>query len=275
MLATAHAGTTNAPDTHTEETRPVRMLVPTERRSDFWLSQTDMLHASNLGVTRNTTDTELAALVDDAAKFDALAAAPAGHLYRLRAALRQPRDIAEAREWGYRIPGGINREEFEENPRKRLGWWWVEDPELTETAAQRRDRLTTDERIVDMKGAARVLSRAYITTKDLKVEADEIRRVLNPHDTTHLESAVRQLSLENPGLDVDTIREQLLAKARKDLLKAFPPRRDRAGQSDLFAIADVARFGRDTTRLDRWYEHATVKQSGRPKGSKTRRRKTS
>jgi hypothetical protein len=273
MLATtADTAGIPIPATDASETRPVRLLVPTVRRNDYWLSPEDTLRASDLGVTRHTSDEELDGLVDAAA--DLLVAVssedPATWLRRIRDMLRSPRDIAEAHQWGFIVPREENIQEFDTNARKRLGWWMVYDPKHTETRAQRRARYLADQRLIDMKGFARVLGRAYITVKDLKFEADEIRRILE-NEEYRLEKAA-ELATEL-GVSVEEAAAQLRAKADEDILKAMPVRRDRAGQSDLWFVSDAMRNGRDNTRLDEWYERNTIRQSGRPKGSRTKNRR--
>lgn len=318
MLATANpvdahnSATTPTPG----QTRPVRLLVPTVRRSDYWLTAEDTLRASDLGVTRDTTDEQLREIVNtgttdrpltylitgdttaeqfreivNTAANDSTETAPITaaewllatygttdqaltYLIGIRDGLRIPRDVAEARAWGFTVPRDENKQEFSADPRKHLHWWWVYDPTRTETLAQREARYYNDNRIIDMKGFARVLCRAYITIKDLKFEADEVRRILDPNRTEHLDELAAAVVQYGNGITLEQARESLLDKAREDVLDAMPERRDVAGQSDLWHVADAIRYGRRTGRLDQWYEYASIKQTGRPKGSKTRRRKT-
>lgn len=271
MLATNTAAVQNTTATK-EETRPVRLLVPTRRRSDYWLSHEDTLRASDLGITRHTTDDELEQIVTEFGQTEFVTYRD--DLFRLRDGLRVPRDVAEARAWGFDVPitAAENAEELSDDTRKRLGWWWVYDPNRTETRQQRRQRYLADQRLVDMKGFARVVCRAYITVKDRKFESDNIRKVLD--DVEYRRDLAATIAQENPAVTAAQAEQKLLAKAREDVLKAMPPRRDRAGQSDQWSVADAARYGRDTERLDEWYEYNKIKQTGRPLGAKTRNRRT-
>lgn len=251
-------------------TWPVRLLVPTQRLSDYWLSLPDTLRASDLGITRHTTDQQLDAIVADVGQTSF--AAYRDDLLRLRDALRHPRDIAEAREWGFDIPRKENAEEFAPNPRKRLGWWWVYDPNRTETLEQRGARYLSDERVIDMRGFARVVGRAYITIKDLKFEGDNVRVLLeNP---AHLDEMARAAAGDETVITVDDAKATMTLKAREDVLKALPPRRGRAGQSDLWWVCDAIKFGRLTGRLGESYARNNIKQTGRPRGARTRNRRT-
>jgi hypothetical protein len=301
-----------------QETRPVRLLVPTVRRSDYWLPLEDTLRASDLGVTRHTTDLELLPLIEPAATLLAGAASssknfwarywkandrgqlnitaettpaelteiaarvfaavpienPAAYLFRIRDALRHPRDIAEAIDWGYDVPitDVENKEETSDDPKRRLGWWWVYDPERVETRQQREARYLGDQRLIDMKGVARLWCRAYITVKDFKVEGDQHRKVIN--NTDNLRTELAQSVAEEQGIPVDVVEAAMIRAAEQELLKAMCPRRDRAGQSDLWWVCDALKNGRDLGRLTEWYEYNKIKQTGRPKGSKTRTRAT-
>jgi hypothetical protein len=272
MLATADptGGRNTAPATTTQEKRPVRLLVPTRRRSDYWLPLEDTLRASDLGITRHTTDAELEALVAEYGQTSFVTYRD--DLYRLRDALRIPRDIAEARAWGFTVPEDENEEESHDDPRRRLGWWWVYDPIRTETREERRDRYRSDRRMIDTKGFARAICRAYITTKDLKAKSDHFRKVVD--DAAYRTDLVRTILAANPSTTAQHVEQSLLAEANDFLLKAMPPRRDRAGQSDQWHVSDALDNGRLTGRLNEWYEHESIKQTGRPRGSKTRNRRT-
>lgn len=323
MLGTVDpAARGNAPATEAE-TRPMRLFVPTERRSDYWLPLEDTLRASDLGITRQTTDEELNELVDQAREMltsAGLTEDPSFWMYRIRDALRHPRDIIEAREWGFRIPRrGENegelfpeeRAELEEQLaaaerevarcrdlpgqlptavkerlvaaeadvkrikaalKRLLNWWWAYDPERVETREQRRARYMSDHRLIDMKGYARAVLRAYITVKDRKVKSDAVRRILE--EAEHRREQAILFARHNTAFTVEQAEEYLLAEARKDILKATPKRRDRAGQSDLWFVSDALHDGRDNERLSEWYEFSKIKQTGRPRGSKTRKRRT-
>jgi len=323
MQVTADSTETPVSGTNAEETRPVRLLVPTLRRSDQFMSADDASNADQLGITRRTTEDELDALTTAASEIAEYANEPIRHLRRLRDALRHPRDIAEAREWGYLVPEDENREELSPDPRKRLGWWWVYDPERAETRAERRVRYRGDERLIDTKGFARVVCRAYITTKDLKFESDGIRKAIadanhrrklalewlaheqiqrdkdevaqlahdqlaqRPDATLEeitaelrserpaplLEDLVGELAAKASAATIEKVMDELLAKANKDVLKAMPERRERAGQSDLWFVRDAIDNGRAMSRLNEWYERNTIKQVGRPRGAKTRNRR--
>lgn len=274
MLGTADSAPRETAPATEVATRPMRLLVPTERRDDFFLSYEDTLRASDLGITRHTTDAELDQLRSEAEYVLGLAGLteePSFWLCRIRDALRHPRDIAEARAWGFTVPHGENKEEFSEDPRRRLGWWWVYDPERVETRAQRQARYEADHRLIDMKGYARCTLRAYITTKDRKVRSDAIRRILE--DPAYRAEKVAVYVEHNPDLTAEKADEMLLAEARQDILKAMPRRRDRGGQSDRWYVADALKDGNDNERLNEWYEFNAIRQTGRPLGAKTRNRR--
>lgn len=262
------------------EVRPVRLLVPATRRSHLFLPQRDTLLASDLGITRLTTDDELSALVSQAdaatmAVFQNLGIVePLAYLTRLRNALAQPRDIAEAAAWGYKVPTNIheNREEYNPNPNLRLGWFWVYDLTRTETRDQRRERYLADMRLVDTKGLARLFCRRYTTLKGLKADTDRAREIVEDDDKRR--RLARDMVKNNRGLTVERADELLLKDAWDVVFKGTPERADRAGQSDLFTVASGIQAGRDTGRLDEWYEFHQVKQTGRPPGSRTKKRKT-
>jgi hypothetical protein len=273
MQATADgAGTRTraAPD----ERRPVRLLVPTEKRTMWYVPEKDTLRAADLGLSRDTDERQLLRMVPGAREMlhtAGLNEDPEAYLRRIRDALRHPRDIDDARAWNMIVPEDENAEEFDPDRTKRTGWWWVLDPARTETRDERETRLLADTRLIDMKGAARILRRRYITVKDFKVESDRIRRMLL--DAAFLRSEAAKLvdrqARKGIILTLDAAIADQLAYANKNKYKAMPPRRDRNGQSDVWYVADICRNGRDTTRLTEWYEFNRVLQTGRPPGSKT------
>jgi hypothetical protein len=322
MQATADpAETPTSADRPTTDRQPVRLLVPDERRTTYYVPEQDTLRAADLGLNRNTTDGELMRMIRPCREMLASAGITEDaetYLRRIRDGLRHPRDISEAREWGMKVPRELNLEEFValENPhnkvkvRKKTGWWWVIDPTRTETREEREQRLLSDDRLVDMKASARILCRTYITVKDLKVEGDRVRRMLR--DPAFLRSeaikrmgkgngvraagsdpgpvrAVRDWDDDQAGVDttdladpwrawcnladVEATMADELAYARKYVVKAWPPRRDRVGQSDVWCVSDICRSGRDNARLDEWYEKNVIKQTGRPPGSRTKKRR--
>jgi hypothetical protein len=272
MQVTAEeAGTRDDAAAGTQERRPVRILVPTRRRSERWLDEKDTLRASDLGITRDTTDEELLELVPMAEQIDVFRDDPLSHIRRLRNTLRTPRDIAEARAWGYEVPFDENEEEFDPRPRKRLGWWWVYHPSHTETRDEREARYLDDERLIDMKGWARVSLRSYITVKDLKGLGDRARRIVEDIDG-YRTNAVETMREINPGGDADEYEREMLAEAREILLKAMPERLDRYGQSDVWTVRQAVAHTRHTKRVNEWYEYNKIKQTGRPRGSRTRPR---
>lgn len=191
--------------------------------------------------------------------------------------------INDARAAGLRVPTDENAEEFLDNPSKRLGWFWVYDDTRLETCEERRARYLADHRIIDMKGFARVICRSYALVKDMKFESDGVRAILRGLgvlDGADLEDKARVTALaetlaSHAQIDLDTARARLLAQANEDILKATPAARDRVGQSDLWYVSDAIPFGRRSGRLDEWYSRATIKQTGRPPGSRTKNRKTS
>jgi len=280
MLGTATPGPHDAAVADVE-TRPMRLLVPTERLDDYFLSHEDTLRASDLGITRHTTDDELDQLIGRAKQALSLAGMteqPSFWLYRIRDALRHPRDIDEARAWGFAVPVDENKEEFDPDM-SSLGWWWVYDPIRVETREQRKARYLADKRLIDMRGYARVTLRAYITTKDRKVRSDGWRRFLAGNDRYRAEQAfafIMKMKAKDPDFDLNTEQavELLLTRAKKGILKAMPPRRDRAGQSDVWWVSDAIEDGNGNERLDEWYEFSAIKQTGRPKGARTRKRRT-
>lgn len=290
----------SAPDP--TETRPVRLLVPAVRRSEYWLSLEDTLHASDLGITRFTEDGELDGMLRRARRIGDFGDDPAGHLVRLRNALRQPRDVGEARQWGLIVPAATdlptldeapdgnpcaegapvdpeplqqllrvsaweNREEFSGNPDKRLGWWWVYDLDRAETYLERESRYYSDERVIDMKGFARCTLRAYITVKDAKNAGEVMRKMLR--DEAFLDEKVREIVADKGG-DFTTVKARLLAKVKRNVLKAHPAPWDSAGQSPLWQVRHAMKHGRKRTQLDEWHQFNKVRQTGRPPGSRTR-----
>lgn len=346
MQATAHlAGTRDDAPATTEETRPVRILVPQERRDEYYLSPEDTLRASDLGITRHTSDTQIDAIMADtgAAQFVGYR----DNLIRMRDALCHPRDVAEAVRWGFHVPNWLdpgdlaiaddllersaelgisgerphhraitenttderlaemagaaavvledhgadedpmvflhrirdarrtamieNGQEISHDVKKRLGWWWVYDPERVETQAQRKDRYLSDERLIDMRGYAAVNLRQYTTIKDLKFEGDNARKMI--------ENAAFRRGIARTYVDAGaftTMAEaeaHLIAEAEPLVLKALPPREFRAGQSDLWRMRVAFADGHERTRLDEWYSFHPIKQTGRPTGSRTKNRR--
>lgn len=324
MQATADGAGTLTGTIHTER-RPVRLLVPTERRTIWYVPQEDTLRAADLDLSRDTDDGQLARMVPGARKMlktAGLTEDPEAYLRRIRDGLRHPRDIAEARAWGMVVPEEQNVEEFDPRPTRRTGWWWVLDPTRTETRDEREARLLADTRLLDMKGVARVWQRKYITVKDFKVESERVRRMLREPSFLRAEAIKRlakgkgvhgdispvstlaplraitalrtdidaaDVAVFPDGVDVQELVDPYgvacdladveatmadeLAYARKFVHKAMPPRRARAGQSDVWYVGDACQTGRDTTRLTEWYEFNTVRQTGRPPGSRTRNRR--
>jgi hypothetical protein len=275
MQATAD-GTGKLTGTGHDERRLVRLLVPKERRTIWYVPQEDTLRAADLGLTRHTDDGALMRMVRTCAKMldtAGISEDPEAYLRRIRDGLRHPRDITEARAWDMAVPRDQNAEEFSADPAKRTGWYWVLDPTRDETRDEREARLLADKRMVDMKGAARILQRKYITIKDFKVESDRVRRMLRDPGFLREEAAKKMDRQARKGiiLTLEQATASELAYARKFVHKAMPPRRDRNGQSDAWYVGDICRVGRATTRLDEWYEFNVVLQTGRPPGSRTRR----
>lgn len=276
MQVTAHPTGTTRQAPATVETRPVRLLVPTLRRGTYFLSLEDTLRASDLGITRHTTNVELRAMVSKADPSEA--ASTKAYLNKLRDGLRHPRDIDEAREWGFHVPVNEqeNSEELDPDPRKRLGWWWVYDPTRGETREQREERYLADQRLVDMKGYARVICRAYVTVKDRHGKSVHFRKVISDEGGYRTDMVSRIVAnahqLGVTTVTAKAVENELLTKARKGILKAMPNPADRAGQSNLWTVAQAIRDGRNQTRLDFWYEFNKISQSGRPRGSKNRPR---
>lgn len=276
MQASA-AGTGTIPGVGSTERRPVRLLVPKVRRTIWYVPQEDTLRAADLGLTRETDDGDLARMLRGAGQMlrsVGITEDPQAYLLRIRDALRHPRDIDEARAWDMIVPEEQNREEASKDPGKRTGWFWVLDPARGETQAERKARLLADHRLVDMKGGARIWQRGYVTFKDHKVEGDRVRNVLRDPQFLHEEALKRMEQSRAKGiiLNLAEAKAEELAHAKKFVLKALPPRRDRNGQSDVWWVADICEHGRDTTRLNEWYEFNRVLQTGRPTGSRTRRR---
>jgi hypothetical protein len=276
MQASA-AGAGTIPGVGSTERRPVRLLVPKARTTMWYVPEVDTLRAYDLGLTRDTDDGELAGMIRPAAQMlrsAGLTEDPEAYLRRIRDGLRHPRDVEEAYAWDMIVPEDQNKEEFEADPRKRTGWYWVLDPTRSETQPERQARLLADRRMIDMKGAARILQRTYITTKDHKVESDRVRKVLRDPEFLRAEALkrVERALAKDIHLDIDTAVAEELAYAKKFVVKAMPARRARHGQSDVWYVSDICETGRATTRLDEWYEYNRVRQTGRPVGSRTRRR---
>jgi hypothetical protein len=272
MQATATTTEATSPGTTTVERRPVRLLVPTVRRTVWHVPEQDTLIAAEVGLTRHTDDNDLThmirpamKLLDGHTKQDAEA-----YLRRIRDGLRHPRSIDDARTWGMIIPEDQNAEEFSDKEKNRTGWWWVLDPTRTETQVERKARMLADHRLIPMKGVARIWMRSYFTVKDFKVDGDRSRRLITDPDFLREQAAKRIAIGKGIGTDLEATIADELAKARRFVIKALPPRRDRIAESDVWYVADGCTSGRDTTRLDDWYEFNKVSQSGRPPGSKTR-----
>lgn len=215
------------------------------------------------------------------------------------------------------IATGRNLVVPDDDPKQPLHWRWVTDLDRTETLEQRRERYFADQRPVDMRGFAATICRAYTTFKDMKYEADDLRKVVKKYEAEEkryrsLEAQLldrrQQLRAQSPitstvltGDDQDWIDQQLalsvdhasvvftpaeaaefkalrqvhaqVQKAEEKLLTAPPVRRFRSGQSDTWYVCDGIKFGRRVARLNQWYEYERLKQTGRPKGSKTRNRR--
>lgn len=306
-----------------QETRPVRLLVPRERRDEYYLSHYDTLRASDLGITRHTTDAEIDEILNGPG-----AVGNRKGLLRLRDGLRHPRDVQEAVAWGYRVPNwldpldlanadelgitgktsdaelktmlddarelldedgnptgetpeqylrrlrdarrdarGENEQEIDPDPKKRLGWWWVYDPELVETRQQREERMLADERLVDMRGFAAAIVRQFTTVKDIKHSGDTATKVVkNP---VHRRRLARTYVENKAARTVAEAEAKLLKEAQQDILKALPAPHMRAGNSNLWTLATAFADGYARTRLNEWYEFNKILQTGRPKGSRT------
>lgn len=272
MQATADNAGTLVPGTTQVERRPVRLLVPTVRRTAWYVPEEDTLVAHELGLTRFTDDADLARMTRPAMNLTGRTSThdAEAHLRRIRDGLRHPRDIEDARAWGMEIPREQNIEEFSDKEKNRTGWWWVLDPTRTETQTERKDRLLADHRLIPMKGIARIWQRSYFTVKDFKVDGDRARRLITDPDFLFEEVVKRIEAGKGIGTDFEATKADELAKARKFVIKALASRRDRIAESDVWYVADACRSGRDTTRLNDWYEFNRVLQSGRPPGSKTR-----
>ncbi len=251
------------------EMRPLRFLVPTTRRGTYHVSPEQTLTASDLGITRRTTDRQLTRIADRQDHHHTLAS-----LWAIRDGLRRPRDITEAREWGFVVPvtEHENREELETKGYLRLGWWWVYDPEHYETEQQRFYRYMADERPITVKGLARVACRALFTCRDIHNDTITARGVIA--DTPGVrDTALKRFLNENPGYDgtVDQARALVLQNAREFVLKGTPEPVDAADEKDMFTVADVLTWANKTRKLNQWYEWTKGTQTGRPAGSRTRR----
>lgn len=265
-----------------QATRPVRMLVRTERRGHLFLPERDTLAASDVGVNRHTTDADIsemtAELLGDSEWFptwtdqQTRAEKIYAELRRLRDGLAQPRDIDEAREWGLYVPHTRNEnwQEFlpDAKAAQRLGWWFVYDLERRETRAQRAARYLADRRLIDTKGLSRIQCRSYPTMKSLKAHTDNARVTLDT--PAILDGLVDTFIQANPAMGAAEAREILVAESRQLVYKGTPRPVDKAGQSDLFLVCDGFSNGADTTRLDEWFHYRTLPQTGRPRGSRNR-----
>jgi hypothetical protein len=274
MQATADGTGSTITDTVSEERRPVRLLVPKRRGSTWYVPEEDTLRAYDLGLTRDTDDAQLPSMLRSTREMLRTAHITEDaetYLRRIRDGLRNPRDVDEAREWGMLVPEDINKEEFSDDLAKRTGWFWVIDPNRTETRAEREQRLRGDTRLVGMRAAARIWQRAYITVKDLKVESDRVREMIRSPEFLREEAAKFVDRQERKGITIslDAAIDKQLKYARKFVHKAMPVRRTRISQSDAWYVGDLIGNGRDNGRLDEWYERSTVRQTGRPPGSRT------
>lgn len=257
------------------EVRPVRLLVPTVRRGDYYVSPEDTLIAANLGITRATTDEQLLAITR---QYEPRRTEALRQFTVIRDGLAHPRDIAEAFQWGLVVPitAHENSEEENDDPTKRLGWWWVYDLTRYETREQRRERYLNDKRLVDTKGLARLFCRSYLTTRDLKVATDTARKVIADAPGARMR-AVTRFRNENPGYDgTDTqLIKLLIERAHDTLVRGTPVPADVGGQSDLFAVSTGLKTGRTTKKLDEWYCYTKGVPTGRPRGAATRHWKKS
>lgn len=214
-----------------------------------------------LATARSDTDTEVSTTVETR---------PVRLLIKVKRIECAPQEIEEARSRGLIVSDTENAEEWLPNETRRLGWFWATDPRLTpETRQERHERLTADDRLIDMKGFARVVSRSYPLVKDYKFKSDAVRDILEkPEYLTWL--AEQQMG---EGEDIETVKARLLADAQVKILKAMPPRRDRIGQSSLWWVSDALAYARRRGMVDEWYEKARIRQTGRPVGSKTKHRR--
>lgn len=252
-----------ADDPQANETRRVRMLVPTRRKSEMFLdNDDDVLRASDLGITRFTTDEDLANLAGQPELAEFITSAV--DLRRLRDALAQPRDITEARAWGYIVPVNEHENSEEElaDPLDRLGWWWVYHPDRQETRFQRRARYRADTRLIDVKGMARIFCRAHSTTKDMKIATDRRRKIVDLPD--HRRELAERFAANNTAFTVEKAEEFLLTEAEQFLLKGTPRPVARGGKSDLFRVCDAVKCGRNAGKINEWYEFDQKNPPGRP-----------
>ncbi len=270
MLHATHGATAQpltGADREDPERRPVRLLVPTARRDDWYLTPQATLLASDLGINRHTTNDELKQLAASSGDTRATLA----EITQLRDGLATPRDVKEAREWGFIVRANEyeNTEELDDDPTKNLGWWWVYDPYRTESRFERRARYLADQRLVDTKGLARLYCRAYPTIRNLKINTALARDVVADKPGARAAATQKFLS-QNPGYSESHAAAAALASARRFVLRGAPLPAARGGQSDLFTVSSGLNAARVGTRLDEWYEFAEVLQSGRPRGARTR-----
>lgn len=256
-----------------KEVRPVRALIPTERRGDFYVSLQDTMLAASLGITRHTADDELDHIANGNTYPGATAAQFLTQITAIRNGLAIPRDVDEAREWGFVLPitEHENHEETDDDENKRLGWWWGYDLTRFETREQRRERYLADQRRVDTKGLARLFCRKYGTVSKLKVNTDTARKVIADTGDARARAAARFRS-EKPGYtgsDAQLI-PLLIAAAHRTVLRGTPQTVDKAGQSGLFLVCDGLKTGRTTKKLNEWYCYTKGYSTGRPSGSSTR-----
>ncbi len=248
--------------------RPMRFLVMTRRHSPYHISQESTLTASDLGITRHTTDAELAAIAASYGRYE-------NTLRSIRDGLRQPRDIEEARQWGFVIPVNEheNREETLAENNKRLGWWWVYDPDPDhyETEQQRRARYMADDRLVTVKGLARIICRALFTTRDIHNDTVDARRVVNDEPGA-LDTMLNRFIRDNPGYDgtPEEARKLVVASAHEFLLRGTPVPDAKIDDKDTWTVSAALTFGRRARKINEWYEWTKGTHTGRPYGSRTR-----
>lgn len=181
------------------------------------------------------------------------------------------KSIAEALAEGYRVPEDENREEFDEDRTERLGWYWAYDDSRRETAAERKARYLADARIIPMKGFARVILRGYRGIKDLNFESDNSRDILAGKQDV-LTRVAESLMAKDRSLDIEEAQAVALLKARRQIRRAMPARLTTAGITPIWQVKTAFKWGRDTRRLNNWYEYEELRSGGRPVGAKTRSR---